>query len=103
MTFSRREFIQAGLAVGVGAAVGSAQTRPLLKTRRLRKAYPAAWRWRSRSWCRRPALPARRRRPRKTLQRPWQVAVAEDLERLPWRWQPHQRALRRGRPRRDST
>ena len=31
MIFSRREFIQAGLAVGVGAAVGSAQnTRPLL-------------------------------------------------------------------------
>lgn len=29
-TFSRREFIQAGLAVGVGAAAGSAQTRPLL-------------------------------------------------------------------------
>ncbi len=30
MTFSRREFIQAGLAVGVGAAIGSAQTKPLL-------------------------------------------------------------------------
>ena len=30
MVFSRREFLQAGLAVGVGAAVGSAQTRPLL-------------------------------------------------------------------------
>lgn len=30
MKFSRREFLQAGLAVGVGAAVGSAQTRPLL-------------------------------------------------------------------------
>jgi arylmalonate decarboxylase len=30
MTFSRREFLQAGVAVGVGAAVGSAQTRPLL-------------------------------------------------------------------------
>jgi len=30
MAFSRREFLQAGLAVGVGAAVGSAQTRPLL-------------------------------------------------------------------------
>jgi arylmalonate decarboxylase len=30
MTFSRREFLQAGLGVGVGAAVGSAQTRPLL-------------------------------------------------------------------------
>ena len=30
MAFSRREFLQAGLAVGVSAAVGSAQTRPLL-------------------------------------------------------------------------
>ena len=30
MTISRREFIQAGLAVGVGAAAGSAQTKPLL-------------------------------------------------------------------------
>jgi arylmalonate decarboxylase len=30
MTFSRRAFLQAGLAVGVGAAVGSAQSRPLL-------------------------------------------------------------------------
>ena len=34
ITFSRREFIQAGLAVGVGTAVGaavaSAQTKPLL-------------------------------------------------------------------------
>ncbi len=30
MAFSRREFLQAGLAVGVGAAIGSAQTRPLL-------------------------------------------------------------------------
>ena len=30
MTFSRREFLHAGIAVGVGAAVGSAQTRPLL-------------------------------------------------------------------------
>ena len=30
MTISRREFLQAGIAVGVGTAVGSAQTRPLL-------------------------------------------------------------------------
>lgn len=30
MTFSRREFLQAGVAVGVSAAIGSAQTRPLL-------------------------------------------------------------------------
>ncbi len=30
MTFSRREFLQAGLAVGVTAAIGSAQARPLL-------------------------------------------------------------------------
>ena len=30
MTFSRREFLQAGIAVGVSAAIGSAQTRPLL-------------------------------------------------------------------------
>jgi arylmalonate decarboxylase len=30
MTFSRREFLQAGLAVGAGATAGFAQTRPLL-------------------------------------------------------------------------
>ena len=30
MTFSRREFLQAGIAVGVGAITASAQTRPLL-------------------------------------------------------------------------
>jgi arylmalonate decarboxylase len=30
MTISRREFLQAGLAVGIGASVGSAETRPLL-------------------------------------------------------------------------
>jgi arylmalonate decarboxylase len=30
MTISRRELLQAGVALGVGAAVGSAQTRPLL-------------------------------------------------------------------------
>jgi arylmalonate decarboxylase len=30
MTFSRREFLQAGIAIGVGAGVGSAETRPLL-------------------------------------------------------------------------
>ena len=30
MTVSRREFLQAGLAVGVGATAGFAQTRPLL-------------------------------------------------------------------------
>ena len=30
MTFSRREFLHAGLAVGIGATVGTAQTKPLL-------------------------------------------------------------------------
>ena len=30
MTFSRREFLQAGVAVGLGATVGTAQTKPLL-------------------------------------------------------------------------